>query len=302
MNKIKKTTTFSTQYQRTGFDKDDITPIQCKELEVEYNEAGKAAKETHFSEDGEVDSYTLNEYDDRGRLVSSVQYDADEILCQQTTQQYDEEGHLVCQGNIYGEGSPEYLTKFVYENGLLMRQDSYDEDDFDFTEKEFAYDSEGRLTKEIDYSDDGEVLYAIENQYNEKGLLSQMIRNEVAAKDRRTYQFAYDERGNKVKDLVYNYNEELIAKAYYTYNDDDQPLEVETEDLDRYQKATYTYEGAHLVEEALTDKDGNVLSKTTYHYNEQDDIDLITRYIRDEVDNNELRVLSETQYEREYYA
>ncbi len=302
MSKIKKTTTLSTQYQRTGFDKDDITPIQYKESEVEYNESGKVTKETHFSEDGGVDSYTLNEYDERGRLVSSVQYDADELLCQQTTQQYDEEGHLVCQGNIYGEGSPEYLTKFVYENGLLMRQDSYDEDEFDFTEKEFTYDNEGQLVKEIDYSDDGEVLYAIENQYNEKGLLSQMVRNEVAAKDRRSYQFAYDERGNKVKDLVYNYNEELIAKAYYTYNDNDQLLEAETEDLDRYQKATYTYEGAHLVEEALSDKDGNVLSKTTYRYNEQGDIVLVTRHIRDEVDNNTLRVLSETQYDREYYV
>ena len=302
MSKIRKTTTLSTQYQRTGFDKDDITPIQYKESEVEYNESGKVTKETHFSEDGGVDSYTLNEYDDRGRLVSSVQYDANELLCQQTTQQYDEEGHLVCQGNIYGEGSPEYLTKFVYENGLLMRQDSYDEDEFDFTEKEFAYDNEGQLEKEIDYSDDGEVLYIIENQYNEKGLLSQMVRNEVAAKDRRSYQFAYDERGNKVKDLVYNYNEELIAKAYYTYNDNDQLLEAETEDLDRYQKATYTYEGAHLVEEALSDKDGNVLSKTTYRYNEQGDIVLVTRHIRDEVDNNTLRVLSETQYDREYYV
>lgn len=302
MNNIKKTTTVNTQYQRTGFDKDDIVQIQYKESEVEYNEGGKILKETHFAEDGEMDSYTLNEYDERGRLVSSVQYDADDILCQQTTQQYDEEGRMVCQGNIYGEGSPEYLTKFIYENDLLMRQDSYDEDEFDFTEKEFAYDGEGRLVKEIDYTDDGETLYIIENQYNEKGLLSQMVRNEVAAKDRRTYQFSYDERGNKVKDLVYNYNEELIAKAYYTYNDNDQLLEAETEDLDRYQKATYTYEGEHLVEEAITDKDGNVLTKTTYRYNEQGDIDLITRYIRDEVDNNELRVLSETQYDREYYA
>ena len=302
MNKIKKTTTINTQYQRTGFDKDDITPFEYKESEVEYNEAGKVAKDTHFAEDGEVDSYTLNEFDESGRLVSSVQYDADDILCQQTTQQYDEEGHLVCQGNIYGEGSPEYLTKFVYENGLLMRQDSYDEEEFDFTEKEFAYDDEGRLVKEIDYTDDGEKLYVIENQYNEKGLLSQVVRNEVAAKDRRTFQFAYDERDNKIKALVYNYNEELIAKAYYTYNEEDQLLEAETEDLDNYRKVTYTYEGSRLVKEETTDKQGHVLSKVEYQYNEQGDIYVVTRYIMDEVDNNELRKLSENRYEREYYA
>lgn len=301
MSKTRKKTAFNTLYNRIGFDKNDIARIEYTESITEYNTDGKITKETIYTEDSEIESYTLNEYDNNGRLLSSTQFDADDILCQQTTMQYDEENHLLCQGNIYGEGSPEYLTKFTYENGLLTRQDSYNEDEFDYTEKAFAYDAEGRLIKETDYADDGEELYIIENQYNEQSQLSQVVRHEIAAKDRRTYLFEYDERGNKTKDLIYNFNEELIAKIYHTFNNDNLPVEIESEDLDRYQKLTYTYEGKLPIEEQLTDKEGNILARTQYQYNSYGDLLKTTRYIRDEVNNNELRILSETLYEREYY-
>lgn len=304
MNKptTKTLSTFNIVHQRTGFDKDDIEPIEYKEAEANFDENGHVVEETHYTEEGDVDNCTRYEYDENGRVISSTQVDSEEYISQKSNMYYDAEGRLIKQGNMYGEDSPEYFTVFEYQNGLLMRQDSYDGDELDYTEKEYEYNEAGQCIKEIDYNDEGEKQYIIENQYNEKGLLVQQVRDEVLNKDRRSYQYEYDEQNNKIKDLIYNYNEELIAKVYYRFNENNQLIEAEAEDLDKYQKTTYQYEGDLLVKIELLDKQGNLQSWTEYQYDDYGNVASIVRHIHDEVDVNAFRILSEVRYEREYFA
>jgi hypothetical protein len=105
---------------------------------------------------------------------------------------YDDKGNVVKQNNYYGEDCPTFSNHFTYENGLLIRQDSYDDGHFVYTEKEYRYNDKGLLIEQIDFDEDGNKQYVTVNEYNDDGLVITRVRDEILEKDRRTYHFEYD--------------------------------------------------------------------------------------------------------------
>ncbi len=225
-------------------------------------------------------------------------YDGEGVLCEQLSYVYVD-GVLMEQKVSYGEDMPEYVTRMVYENGLLVRRDCYDEDEFSYMERELSYDEKGQLVKDVEYDEDGNVLYVTVNQYDEKGQLIGRVRDEIQQKDRRSVSFEYDENGNKVKDLIYNYDETLIAKTYYHYDADNRLVDEEEEDLDHYRKSCYEYEGGRLSKISLLDKDGNLLSWTAYTYDAEGRILTQDSYASDEVNPAVCRLVNHVDYTRE---
>lgn len=291
---------FNTNYLRTSYDKDGITEERFQEAELIYNENGKLLKETHFNSKNLLESLAINEYNADGLTTSSSQYnDADE-LCQKNIFEYDNQKRLIKKGCFYGPESPEYATRYVYENDLLIREDSYDDDEFSFTEKEYSY-KDNQQCKVIEFDEDGNTLYATETEYNEKGLISKIIKNEVMQKDRRTYIFEYDDNNRKIKELIYNYDNALIAKAYYSYNENGNASEMEEENLDIYRKTKYSYEGNNCVKIEQFDKKGELLMWSDYEFNDQNEVSSVKNFITDEVDTTVFRIASAIRYETEWF-
>ena len=81
--------------------------------------------------------------------------------------------------------------------------------------------------------------------------MKQTTKIEVLEKDKRTYDYEYDERNNRVKELIYNYNDELISKSYTKYNDENRVVEVEEEDLNQYKLTQYQYD---VIKVSILDK------------------------------------------------
>lgn len=295
---MKTIRTTKTNFLRTGYGENDILEQKFVESEVLYSDDDKVLKESHFNTEGEVESLVENEYDAQGRVASSSQFDEGEELSQKNVFEYDEDGKVLKKGCFYGEGSPEYATRYVYEDGKLVREDSYNEDEFDFTEKSYEYDENGRLKCQTDYDEDGKVMYRYTRDYDENDRLAKMLYEEVMANDSRTYLFSYDENGRKIKDLTYNFNDKLIAKSYYVYDEEGRLIEQEDEDLDNYRKTVFTFEGSNCTKVEQFDKDGQKLNWTEYAFNENGDPVLIKSFVPDEVRPEVFR--TSTIIEQEY--
>ena len=284
-------------YLRNGYDKGEITEERYKEAELKYNEANKVVSEEHFNADGSRNLLTVNQYDETGKLLlQSEFYDADNEMVQRTRYRYDEQGRMVEEMLCYGENFPEYGSHYIYENNLLVRQDAYDEDEFAYTEKTFEY--QGILmSKETDFTEDGEKQYLIEQEFNEQGLLIKRIRHELLDKDRRTYVYEYDDRNNKVKELILNYKGELIAKIYWVYNENNQVIEVEEEDLDHYKKLKYEYNGNLVSKVEEYNKEDKLQQWIACHFDDVGNLLKSETYHFDEIDPETHRLVNEIRYE-----
>jgi hypothetical protein len=292
---------FNTNYLRTSYDVNGITEQKFQEAELVYNEKGLLVKETHFNNQNAIESIAVHEYNDDNLVILSSQFDENNELCQKNTFQYNENKKIVKKSCFYGLESPEYATIYVYENEQLIREDSYDEDEFAFTEKRYAYNESNLISRQLEYDEDGNVLYDTCFDYNDKRLICKQIRNEVLQKDRRTYIFEYDEANHKIKDLIYNFKDTLIAKTYYLYDDNGNVAETEEENLDTYRKTRYTYENNNCVKAEQLDKNEELMIWSEYEYNDQNDVTAIKNYITDEVDPTLFRIASTIQYETEWY-
>ena len=295
---MKTIRTTKTNFLRTGYGENDIFEQKFVESEVLYSDDDKVLKERHFNTEGNIESVVENEYDSQGRVLSSSQFDEGEELSQKNVFAYDEEGKLLKKGCFYGEGSPEYATQYVYEDGKLVREDSYNEDEFDYTEKSYEYDGNGRVKCQTDFDEDSKVMYRRTHDYDENGRLSKLLYEEVMANDSRTYLFTYDDNGRKIKDLTYNFNEKLIAKSYYVYDEEGRLIEQEDEDLDNYRKTVFTFEGSNCTKIEQFDKDGKLLNWTEYAFNEQGDAVCVKSFVPDEVRPDIFRI--STIIEQEY--
>ncbi len=290
----------NTNYLRSGYGENDIKEEKYLEAEITYNQDGNILQETHFNAEGAVESKVETSYDEAGRAVESSQFDEFGELCQKNVFYYDENNEIARKGCYYGEGSPEYATVYVRENGRVIREDSYDEDDFSFTEKSYEYDDAGHPVLTTEFDEDGNVLYKTAEEYSQSNLLVKRQVDEPQQHDRRTFVYEYDENGRKTKELMYNYDGKLIAKAYYRYDDNGNVIEMEEENLDIFRLTQYVYEGTNCVKISQFDKEKVILSYSTYAYNDNGDVVRIENHIRDEVDPSVLRTASAIDYEINY--
>ncbi|MDR3047034.1 MAG: hypothetical protein LBU51_05380 [Bacteroidales bacterium] len=281
---------------RTGYGKEDVSTEKFLENLVEYDPNGNVLKEENYLAEDELNVITLNEYDEHGRLIITTQYDAFETLIQKTKNEYDDQGNIIAQDKYYGDEDTAFTSRFIFENGLLVKQVAYIDDEKLNVERELTYNSQGLLEKEIEFDEDEKPLYINSFEYNEDKLVVKQVREEVFAKDKRTFSFEYDDRKNRVKELVYNFDEILIAKSLYQFDDDHHVVEKEEESLDHYQRMSYHYEEHHIHKIEIYDKKNTLISWTEYEHNADGQVSLIKHFGTDETDENDYRLRLEYEY------
>ena len=72
------------EYQRVGYDAQDIEPVEYTEGYAEYDDRGLLLREERYEPDGTLNTLTVNTYNDQGELLQTEQYDVDDILLQKT--------------------------------------------------------------------------------------------------------------------------------------------------------------------------------------------------------------------------
>ncbi len=286
------------EYQRVGYDAQDIEPVEYTEGYAEYDDHGQITKEERYEPDGTLNTLTVNTYDENQHLLQTEQYDQDHILLQKTVNKYDENQRLVSQSNYYGDASDEYVTKFHYdEAGNVVKQEVYVNDKFDYVEKTSTY-TDGRPDTVTENDDYGNPMYIHHYEYDEKGQVTVYVRDEVQNKDRRTYEFTYNDHGDRVKDLIYDYDMKLIAKVNRTFDEQFRQTEIVEEDLDNYRRITMEYDGDRVVKNTMFNKKGEITGWAEYEYADDGRQSMAREFIHDEVEPENFRMLRETLYVR----
>lgn len=286
------------EYQRVGYDAQDIEPVEYTEGYAEYDDHGQITKEERYEPDGTLNTLTVNTYDEHQHLLQTEQYDQDHILLQKTVNKYDENQRLVSQSNYYGDASDEYVTKFHYdEAGNVVKQEVYVNDKLDYVEKTSTY-TDGRPDTVTENDDYGNPMYIHHYEYDEKGQVTVYVRDEVQNKDRRTYEFTYNDHGDRVKDLIYDYDMKLIAKVNRTFDEQFRQTEIVEEDLDNYRRITMEYDGDRVVKNTMFNKKGEITGWAEYEYADDGRQSMAREFIHDEVEPENFRMLRETFYVR----
>ncbi len=286
------------EYQRVGYDAQDIEPVEYTEGYAEYDDHGQITKEERYEPDGTLNTLTVNTYDEHQHLLQTEQYDQDHILLQKTVNKYDENQRLVSQSNYYGDASDEYVTKFHYdEAGNVVKQEVYVNDKLDYVEKTSTY-TDGRPDTVTENDDYGNPMYIHHYEYDEKGQVTVYVRDEVQNKDRRTYEFTYNDHGDRVKDLIYDYDMKLIAKVNRTFDEQFRQTEIVEEDLDNYRRITMEYDGDRVVKNTMFNKKGEITGWAEYEYADDGRQSMAREFIHDEVEPENFRMLRETLYVR----
>ena len=286
------------EYQRVGYDAQDIEPVEYTEGYAEYDDNGHILREERYEPDGTLNTLTVNTYNENGELVQTEQYDQDEILLQKTVNKYDENQRLASQSNYYGDASEEYVTKYYYDaEGNVVKQEVYVDGNLDYVEKTATFVN-GRPDTVTENDDYGNAMYIHHYQYDEKGQVTVYVRDEVQNKDRRTYEFTYNDNGDRVKDLIYDYDMKLIAKVNRTFDEQNRQTEVVEEDLDSYRRITMEYDEDRVVKNTMFDKNGEITGWAEYEYADDGRQSMAREFIHDEVEQQNFRMLRETFYER----
>lgn len=282
-------------YVRTGYGSDDILKQEFVSAIFTYDDKGRVLEEKHFNPDNEHTDTFVNTYDG-DLLVETSQYDENDYAIIKTLNVYNTEGQLVTKKNYYDEASVEEVFAYDYAGGLLKAEYLVDDTGNRQCCKEYFYENPKNntlLTKEIEYDEDGNILYMYIYKYDDSGSLVEKEFDEVAAKDKRVFNYEYDGNGNLVKELTYNFDEILIAKKYCKYNEEGLILSEETEDLDNYKKIVYDYEGRNVVKISVLAKDESVVSWSELQYDAHNRLTASADYIIDEVDPSEYRLVAE---------
>ncbi len=287
------------EYQRIGYNENDIQPVEYLEVSAQYNDHGQIVQEERFDPDGNLNTLTINVYNENNLLQQMEQFDMDHILLQKTVCEYNENQLLQKENNTFGSDEQVYVTRYIYDDeGNLLRREMYVDEKLDYVENLYEY-SNGLLVKEVENDEYGKELNVHHYTYNEKGLLTQHVRDEVQNKDRRTYEYTYDDNDNCVKELVYDYDNALIAKIYRQYNEDNKLTETIEEDLDHYRKITLEYDGDLVVKNSIFNKEGQLQAWAEYSYNADGKENCSREFIQDEMQPDHFRQIRETRYERE---
>ncbi len=286
------------EYQRVGYDAQDIEPVEYTEGFAEYDDNGLLLREERYEPDGTLNTLTVNVYNEHGDLVQTEQFDQDDILLQKTVNKYDDGKRLVEQSNYYGDASDEYVTKFYYDgDDNVVKQEVYVNGKLDYVEKTSTFKN-GRPETVTENDDYGNPMYIHHYEYDEKGQVKVYVRDEVQNNDRRTYEFSYNEHGDRVKDLIYNYDMTLIAKVIRTFDEQNRQIEIVEEDLDTYRRIKMEYDGDKVVKNTMFNKEGGITGWAEYEYADDGRQSMAREFIHDEVEPENFRMLRETFYVR----
>jgi hypothetical protein len=190
---------------------------------------------------GELAERTTREFDATGRPVKEFRHylegDPDEILYE-----YDQEGHLIKRQLTDSDGEEGEKHLWIYENKLLMREESYNEYGDLESSKTYTYSENGNIEEVVEVThSDGEQTRLV-TIYNEAGKIDT---------DKR-----YDSRGR------------LTARNIYTYDESGNNDTIEEETVSGKTSITLHHDeaGNNILHEE-TDADGTLITRIERSYN-----------------------------------
>lgn len=233
---VKKVTsvTYSVRYNNGEYVEDERLTKQ----EYSFNRAGDLTEYSYKDyEDSEYSYRKTYDYDSKRNELKYRKYDSDDHIVEKYKNKYDKQGNLTEASDI-----DDNKTCYTYENGNLVRKDSYYSDGSKHRYSRFEYDSDGNEVEEYkyDYTDHTYTRHLKE----------------------------YDSEGNIVSEAHY-WCDELLFATVYSYDTDSNC--IFEQHFDEYGDVDRTivseYHNGNLVSRIWCDGAGEITSSLVKRYN-----------------------------------
>lgn len=236
-----------------------------------FNDKNQITKETNLNADGSIAYCYGYDYDEKGYSSKTIVYNTQNtaFIDEYTLFTRNESGTII-ESDIYNSTNTLIEKSKFNDAGFLTELFKFNDSGTLKLEQKSKYDSKQRLIEKsvTNFSDTGEKIDSISEQYNEKGFVTMQTKEVVADNLYEQFLFAYHNDGWKTQETLFNKSGKTVYDRFY--NDKGQ---IYTETL--YENGTesffneYIYnEKNQVLEKRSLDSATKVLTKTTYAYNE----------------------------------
>lgn len=242
-----------------------------------------AYKEYHFSgrigkQEKVISDTGLNVYDRSGHLVDQYNYTPNHDYDIKCTYKYDDNNRAIeWVLKVSGNLATDATITFRYDNkGNKVEEISTDKNPGKSSRKTFKYDSEGRETEEADYDADGKLSMISSYSYDSKGRQTEYAKRGPGGSLFVKYTCMYNTSGDKIAG---------------THN---------SSDTGRPYRWIRKCDGkGKCLEELNFNPDGSMETRTTYKYDEHDNVTEQVSYATDgTVDEKSYNVFREFEYDK----
>lgn len=187
------------------------------DIEVQFNKNGFLTQKTMFDINGKMLNHYKYEYNDKNLLEKTTKYTPTENIDKVYVHLYNKENMLETEITYTALGNTEYTDKYIYQNNLLLSQETYTANGNLYCKWEYQYNKNGKKTK-ADWHINN-TLIQTSYRYNDKDeLIEQEELNQDQIKTR--WKYEYDNYGNISKEIcIFSDNSEGIKKYEYVYDE-----------------------------------------------------------------------------------
>ncbi len=224
----------------------------------QFNDNGFISEETHYYEDGQMDTHLVYKRDDQMRILEINENATQRYSTPRTVFKYDDGGKNIEKTAYEADNSIAWKIMYSYDaGGNLAEEGTYDGDGSLISKNVYTYDSDNNLTDLKKYGGSFELLSATSYKYFEPKKASKssdvgMIREAVEYDSKEVLQstksYQYNELGLVIGETTVSPGNETTKLTYkYEYN----------ADKDWIKKITYYNTVPTLIEERQFNVDNN---------------------------------------------
>ncbi|HPX59289.1 MAG TPA: hypothetical protein PLL02_02540 [Bacteroidales bacterium] len=299
MNTIKSISKFITTYNRTTLYDDTIEENKRMHSYLAYDDKGNLCLDKTYDSEGLCENICKRIYNQDNLVVEEHFIDAqnDEVY-ELRKNKYDEKGLLIEAKVQYTE---EVIVERYYyndENKLIKKEITY-ADGYHFTENEYVWNN-GLLLEELEYDDEDSLSLRKKYTYNDNKQLIASELEEISQNNKMLETYEYNDFG-LTKQTTYNFKKDVIATHLFSYNSNGLLSERRIETPTQFIKNIFEYNENELpIKESRLNKDDLVLTVKEIHYNQNNEEIETSIYSRNIVENTDELILIEkhsTEYE-----
>lgn len=239
---------------------------------TQFNEKGHIIKEISYSSDEKPEQMTTYKYNDADQLIEEILFDEENEIAERKTYEYDEKGRILKKFIHYADDTFDTVHYIYNEDGLLVNKHIVDADGIEENKHVYEYKN-GNLIRAAEYDKEGNILAEETWKYDEKGHEIEMTKWNKEDDMLISTLVDYFENGDRQKVRVYNQEEELVEKTLFEEDEKGTLVRMIEEDPYNLNTTEFVYdEHENLIEQTELSREGEVKSRVTRAYNEDNEM------------------------------
>ncbi|MEP7264122.1 MAG: RHS repeat domain-containing protein [Bacteroidota bacterium] len=238
-------------------------------IEIIYRADGKAEGELRYNTSGQLEEKHEYIYDDAGRLIlHNWNMPIDEVEQSERTER-DEKGRVLREVKLYYGEEGDSINYLYDDKDRVIEIKSLDEEGAEVHNEKLEYNEKGHIISRKVVDHHGGLSSGVSYIYDEKeNLVGQSEMNDKGELLFRTV-IEQDANGNDISIIQYNPKNEITQRVMNTYDENNRVIKRLASGM--YARIyTFEYDDAGLLAtESATDENGTLISRSSYHYDEE---------------------------------